>query len=121
MTISIVALSAADRQRMFAVDQAAFFFDPSWQRIEVATRGLDWARTFGACVQGCNELAGVYTSFDMTLSVPGPLDALAPVAGAACTLLFSVPPGALLLYLAFFAGFLLYIGAADVLPAILGG
>jgi ZIP family zinc transporter len=44
------------------------------------------------------------------------LDALAPLAGAACTLLFSVPPGVLLVYLAFFAGFLLYIGAADVLP-----
>jgi ZIP family zinc transporter len=44
------------------------------------------------------------------------LDALAPLIGAACTLFFSVPPGALLLYLAFFAGFLLYIGAADVLP-----
>ena len=79
MTISIVALTAADRQRMFAVDQAAFFFDPSWHRIEVSTGGLDWARTFGACAQGGEELAGVYTSFDMTLSVPGPLDALAPV------------------------------------------
>ncbi|HXC38622.1 MAG TPA: ZIP family metal transporter [Burkholderiales bacterium] len=44
------------------------------------------------------------------------LDALAPLAGAASTLLFAVPPGALLVYLAFFAGFLLYIGAADVLP-----
>ena len=79
MTISIVALTAADQQRMFAVDQAAFFFDPSWHRIEVATSSLDWARTFGACVPGSDELVGVYTSFDMTLSVPGPLDALAPV------------------------------------------
>ena len=44
------------------------------------------------------------------------LDALAPVAGAASTLLFEVPPSILLLYLGFFAGFLLYIGAADILP-----
>jgi len=44
------------------------------------------------------------------------LDAIAPVAGAACTLLFEVPPSALALYLGFFAGFLLYIGAADILP-----
>ena len=44
------------------------------------------------------------------------LDALAPVLGAAATLLFSVPVPVLLLYLGFFAGFLLYIGAADVLP-----
>lgn len=44
------------------------------------------------------------------------LDALAPVLGAASTLLFRVPPGVLMVYLGFFAGFLLYIGAADILP-----
>ncbi len=44
------------------------------------------------------------------------LDALAPVAGAASTLLFEVPPGFLMLYLGFFAGFLLYIAASDILP-----
>jgi len=44
------------------------------------------------------------------------LDALAPVLGAASTLAFSVPPDALVLYLGFFAGFLLYIGASDILP-----
>lgn len=44
------------------------------------------------------------------------LDALAPLLGAALTLLFSVPDRALLIYLGVFAGFLLYIGASDVLP-----
>lgn len=44
------------------------------------------------------------------------LDAIAPVLGAASTLLFHVPASWLLLYLGFFAGFLLYIGAADILP-----
>jgi zinc transporter ZupT len=44
------------------------------------------------------------------------LDALAPVLGAASTLLFHVPPPLLMLYLGFFAGFLLYIGASDILP-----
>lgn len=44
------------------------------------------------------------------------LDAAAPVAGAASTLLFQLPPFALALYLGFFAGFLLYIGASDILP-----
>jgi ZIP family zinc transporter len=44
------------------------------------------------------------------------LDALAPVAGAASTLLFRVPPDLLILYLGFFAGFLLYIAASDILP-----
>ncbi len=44
------------------------------------------------------------------------LDAVAPLAGAAATLFFRVPPRWLVLYLGFFAGFLLYIGASDILP-----
>ncbi len=43
-------------------------------------------------------------------------DALAPVLGAISTLFFKVPPQFLVLYLGFFAGFLLYIGASDILP-----
>ena len=44
------------------------------------------------------------------------LDALAPLAGAASTLAVQLPPPLLPLYLGFFAGFLLYIGASDILP-----
>jgi zinc transporter, ZIP family len=44
------------------------------------------------------------------------LDALAPVLGAAATLLFSVGEQLLGLYLAFFAGFLLYLATSDILP-----
>jgi ZIP family zinc transporter len=44
------------------------------------------------------------------------VDALAPVAGAASTLLFQLSEPWLARYLGFFAGFLLYIGAADILP-----
>ena len=44
------------------------------------------------------------------------LDALAPVLGAISTLFFSLSERSLLLYLGFFAGFLLYIGASDILP-----
>lgn len=44
------------------------------------------------------------------------LDAFAPVLGAASTLLFVIPEHFLVLYLGFFAGFLLYIGASDILP-----
>lgn len=43
-------------------------------------------------------------------------DALAPVLGAASTLLFTIPATALPIYLGFFAGFLLYIGASEILP-----
>jgi zinc transporter ZupT len=44
------------------------------------------------------------------------LDAIAPVLGAASTLAFTLPPDALMIFLGFFAGFLLYIAAADILP-----
>lgn len=44
------------------------------------------------------------------------LDAIAPVLGAASTLLFQLPASGLVIYLGFFAGFLLYIGASDILP-----
>lgn len=44
------------------------------------------------------------------------LDALAPVLGGLSTLLFQVPDRVLVSYLGFFAGFLLYIGASDILP-----
>lgn len=43
-------------------------------------------------------------------------DALAPVLGVLATLFFRLPPAFLILYLGFFAGFLLYIGASDILP-----
>lgn len=44
------------------------------------------------------------------------VDAIAPILGVLSTLLFSIPNNILLLYLGFFAGFLLYIGASDLLP-----
>ncbi len=44
------------------------------------------------------------------------LDALTPILGALSTLFFKVSPHFLVLYLGFFAGFLLYIGASDILP-----
>ena len=44
------------------------------------------------------------------------VDALAPVLGALATLWMNVSPHFLVLYLGFFAGFLLYIGASDILP-----
>jgi zinc transporter ZupT len=43
-------------------------------------------------------------------------DAAAPVAGAASTMFFTIPAVGLPYYLGFFAGFLIYIGASDILP-----
>jgi zinc transporter ZupT len=44
------------------------------------------------------------------------IDAVAPVLGAISTMFFTIPDNLLVLYLGFFAGFLLYIGAGDLLP-----
>ncbi len=44
------------------------------------------------------------------------VDATTPILGALSTLLFSISDNILMLYLGFFAGFLLYIGASDLLP-----
>jgi zinc transporter ZupT len=43
-------------------------------------------------------------------------DAFAPIFGVIATGLFAIPNNFLVLYLGFFAGFLLYIGASDLLP-----
>jgi zinc transporter ZupT len=44
------------------------------------------------------------------------LNAVLPILGALSTLFFTVPEHVLPYYLGFFAGFLLYIGASDILP-----
>lgn len=44
------------------------------------------------------------------------VDAVAPILGALSTLWFHLSQDGLLLYLGFFAGFLLYIGASEILP-----
>ncbi|MGH6828824.1 MAG: permease, partial [Rhizomicrobium sp.] len=47
------------------------------------------------------------------------LDAAAPLAGAALSFAIGLPPADVALLLALFAGFFLYIGASDLLPASL--
>lgn len=44
------------------------------------------------------------------------LDAAAPVLGVIATMLVSIPQSGLVIYLGFFAGFLLYIGSSEILP-----
>lgn len=79
MRISIEPLSGADSQRVVNVDLAAFFFDPNAYPADVVTSHFDWTRTFGATHEGSEALAGIYTSYDMSVTAPGPLGALAPV------------------------------------------
>lgn len=67
---------------------------------------------------GLNTVTLMLTHKNTTKKALGLLfvDAVAPVLGVASTYLFSIPESYLLLYLGFFAGFLLYIGASDLLP-----
>lgn len=44
------------------------------------------------------------------------VNAIAPVLGGLSTLFFTLAPEHLVVYLGFFAGFLIYIGASDILP-----
>lgn len=44
------------------------------------------------------------------------VDALTPIVGTLSTFIFDIPEKILVVYLGFFAGFLLYIGASDLLP-----
>ncbi len=44
------------------------------------------------------------------------INALAPVLGVLATMFFTISDAQLVIYLGFFAGFLLYIGASDILP-----
>lgn len=85
MTISIVPLTPADRQRLLDVDGAAFFFDPNMYPGDVVTSHFDWARTFGATRDGSDELVGVYSSYDMAVTAPGSLDTLTRVQMAGLT------------------------------------
>jgi len=46
------------------------------------------------------------------------IDAVAPVAGAGVAMMFDIDPVMLAFQLSFFAGFLLYLGASDLLPHV---
>ena len=46
------------------------------------------------------------------------IDAVAPVVGALCANMFDIAPRTLAFQLSFFAGFLLYLGASDLLPHV---
>ncbi|NMM23295.1 MAG: GNAT family N-acetyltransferase, partial [Phycicoccus sp.] len=83
MTVTVVPLASSDRQRLLNVDMAAFFFDPKAHPVDIVTSHFDWTRTFGATREGSDDLIGVYTSYDMALTAPGPLDGLTrvPMAG----------------------------------------
>jgi len=79
--------------------------------ITVAVICHDFADGINTVTVMMNSGNSVTSSLRMLL-----LDAIAPVLGAASTLLIAVPEQALIYILPFFAGGFLYLGASDLLP-----
>ena len=83
--VRILPMAGADAARFLAVDESAFFFDRTGVTLEQATAQLDWSRCFAATPDpagtpaGEERLAGVYASYDMALSAPGPQGGCSPV------------------------------------------
>ncbi len=79
---TIVPITEATREAFHQVDQAAFFFDET-QETDEALESLDLSRCFAATPTGAAPFAGVYGSYDMTLTIPAPGGGLqaVPMAG----------------------------------------
>lgn len=79
--------------------------------VAIAVIGHDFADGLNTVLLMMNNKNSSRRSFKFLL-----LDAIAPVFGVLSTFLFHLTDAQLVLYLGFFAGFLLYIGASDILP-----
>ncbi len=79
--------------------------------VAVAVIGHDFADGLNTVSLMLNHKNGRRRSLIMLL-----IDAAAPLLGALSTTLFTISGSYLTVYLGFFAGFLLYIGASDILP-----
>lgn len=79
--------------------------------VAIAVVGHDFADGLNTVSLMLNNKNTVRRSFKFLL-----IDAFAPVVGVLSTFLFHLSEPQLVLYLGFFAGFLLYIGASDILP-----
>ncbi|HET7474963.1 MAG TPA: GNAT family N-acetyltransferase [Dermatophilaceae bacterium] len=75
MPVRIVPLTSADAATVIRVDEAAFFQDSSEYDPTEFLRHWDWDRAFAALPEQAartEEAVGVYTSYDMTVTAPGP-------------------------------------------------
>lgn len=79
--------------------------------VAIAVIGHDFADGLNTVSLMLNNKNSPRKSFVLLL-----IDASAPVVGVASTYFFHLSEANLVIYLGFFAGFLLYIGASDILP-----
>lgn len=79
--------------------------------VAIAVIGHDFADGLNTVSLMINHKNSVKRAFKFLI-----IDALAPLLGVLSTLLFTLSDAQLVIYLGFFAGFLLYIGASDILP-----
>lgn len=83
--VRILSMQPRDAERFAAVDASAFFPDPHGVSVERVTEELDWSRSFAATrdpettPEGEERLCGVYSSYDMHVTVPGRAGELARV------------------------------------------
>jgi predicted acetyltransferase len=80
----IVPVTPELAEDFLAVDQAAFFFEHS-RPAEEAMAALDLDRCYAATRTGGPPFAGIYGSFDMTVTIPAPGGGLHPVPMAGLT------------------------------------
>ena len=64
-------LSPADRDAVVHLDQWAFGFGTDGIDFEVPLQTLEWDRTFGATVDGSDDLVGLNSTYSLHLPVPG--------------------------------------------------
>lgn len=78
----IVPVTPDLAEDFLAVDQAAFFFEHS-RPVEENLESLDLTRCYAATRTGGAPFAGIYGSYDMTLTIPAPASGVhaVPMAG----------------------------------------
>ena len=79
--------------------------------VAIAVISHDFADGLNTVILMINNKNSIRRAFGFLI-----LDAIAPVLGVLSTSLFHLSQMGIVLYLGFFAGFLLYIGASDILP-----
>ncbi len=109
--LSATALSAHSLVDGLSIGLAAQVDTKTLVLVAVAVLGHDFA-------DGLNTVSIMLVHRNTPRRAAGLLlvDAAAPVVGALLTLLVTLPHGLLAAYLGFFAGFLLYLATADILP-----
>lgn len=109
--VSALALSGHSFLDGVGIGLAFQISAPVGVAVAIAVIGHDFADGLNTVSLMLNHKNSVKKSIKLLF-----LDALAPVLGVLSTMFFTISEPQLVIYLGFFAGFLLYIGTSDILP-----